>query len=344
MKAVVMRARSEETWQKVFLYTRLVLTAIFWGGTFVAGRMIAHQVGPFSAAFLRFVTASAFLWGFVWKSPERLPKLTARQLFLLALLGLSGVFAYNFFFFSGLQSITAGRAALIIACNPAFIALFAACFFRERLTVVKVLGILLSVSGAAVIVSKGHPAVILEGRLGAGELYIFGCVASWVFYSLVGKMAMKELSPLLTVTYACTIGAFFLLFPALREGLAVHFSHYSIVVWAAILYLGFFGSALGFFWYYQGIKVLGPSRAGVFINIVPISSIVLAFFILHEALGKSLAFGALLVITGVYLTNRVPGRAEGGSRATKHPYDKSTDQTYRHRLEMKKNGDSVKSS
>lgn len=336
MKTVLMGAPSEEARQKVFLYTKLVLTAVFWGGTFVAGRMIAPQVGPFSAAFLRFFVTSAFLWVFVWRSGESLPRLTARQFFLLVLLGLSGVFAYNFFFFSGLQSIAASRAALIISSNPAFIALFAAYFFHERLTSVKVLGILLSVGGAAVIISRGHPDIILQGKLGVGELYIFGCVASWVLYSLVGKIAMQKLSPLISVTYACTIGAFCLLFPALWEGLAEHFRHFSMVVWVATFYLGFFGSALGFFWYYEGIKALGPSRAGVFINIVPLSSILLAFFILHEALGRSLIVGALLVISGVYLTNRSPSRPEMARGAIQAAGGTSAEGACSHRFETEK--------
>jgi drug/metabolite transporter (DMT)-like permease len=60
---------------------------------------------------------------------------------------------------------------------------------------------------------------------------------------------------------------------------------------------------IGFVWYYQGIKAIGPTRAGQFINFVPMSAIVLAFFILGEPLTPSLVLGALFVITGVYITN-----------------------------------------
>ena len=81
---------------------------------------------------------------------------------------------------------------------------------------------------------------------------------------------------------------------------------YSAEIWLSIFYLGFFGSALGFVWYYEGIRTLGPSKAGVFINIVPVSSIVLAFLILQESLDASLMLGALLVTVGVYLTNKPP--------------------------------------
>jgi drug/metabolite transporter (DMT)-like permease len=72
----------------------------------------------------------------------------------------------------------------------------------------------------------------------------------------------------------------------------------------SIVYLGFFGTSLGFIWYYEGIRTIGPSRAGVFINLVPICAVILAFFMLDEAIDSSIILGAILVFSGVYLTNR----------------------------------------
>ena len=262
------------------------------------------RLRPFSAAFLRFVVASVILFGFIFKTQKRLPPVGWKQLLAVTALGLTGVFAYNAFFFSGLKTVTASRASLIITSNPAFIAIFAALFFRDRLTPVKMLGIALSISGAVIVVSKGHPLQVLEGNLGLGELCIFGCVASWVAYSLIGKVTLTRLSPLVSVTYACVIGTVFLALPAFSEGLHSNLPNYSGAVWLSIIYLGLFGTALGFIWYYEGIQTIGPSRAGVFINLVPLSALIMAFFILDETLDASILLGAIFVFAGVYLTNR----------------------------------------
>ncbi|HQN18459.1 MAG TPA: DMT family transporter [Syntrophobacteraceae bacterium] len=286
-------------------YVRLVLTAVFWGGTFVAGRIVAREMDPWLAAFLRFVVASAFLVIFLSTLEPGPLKIPRRQVLPVIALGLSGIFAYNLFFFSGLKTVPAGRASLIVACNPVFIAVFSALFFRERMTVLKVLGIMLSLAGASVVIGKGDPLQLLQGSLGIGELYIFGCVMSWVAYSLIGKYTLRDLSPLASVTYACVIGALCLAAPGVSEALNRSLGSYSWSAWISIVYLGLFGSALGFLWYYQGIKAIGPSRAGVFINIVPISSVGLAFFFLNETIDLSLVLGAILVIVGVFLTNRV---------------------------------------
>ena len=247
--------------------------------------------------------ASVFLILLVWKAEGKVVFIKKKQILPVLLLGLTGVFCYNVFFFKGLKLIEASRAAIIIANNPIFIALFAAAFFREKLNALKIAGILLSVSGAIIAISKGNVLEILQGNLGMGEVYIFLCVASWVIFSLLGKAVMTELSPLFSVTYSSICGMILLLVPALREGLA-DCIYYSFSDWWNIFYLGFFGTVLGFVWYYEGIKQIGPTKAGLFINFVPISAILLAFFILGEPLTPSLLIGTLLVTTGVYLTNR----------------------------------------
>ncbi len=78
---------------------------------------------------------------------------------------------------------------------------------------------------------------------------------------------------------------------------------YSFPVWCHIGYLGFFGTVLGFVWYYEGIERIGPTKAGLFINFVPISAFLMAFFLLNEPITASLLWGTIMVAAGVYLTN-----------------------------------------
>jgi len=145
---------------------------------------------------------------------------------------------------------------------------------------------------------------IFQGGIGVGELLIFGCVVSWVSYSLIGNVVMKDLSPLVSVTYSVLVGASLLFIPAYMQGLTRQISTYPGLVWFGLFFLGFFGTVLGFIWFYQGIQRIGPTKAGLFINFVPISAITLSFLILGEPITLSLLVGLILVSTGVYLTNR----------------------------------------
>ncbi|MCE5282471.1 MAG: DMT family transporter [Deltaproteobacteria bacterium] len=286
------------------VYIKLFLTAIFWGGTFVAARVVAQHVAPYSASFLRFLTASLFLIVMILMKEGRIPRLERHQVLPAVLLGMTGVFAYNIFFFLGMKSITASRASLIVACNPVCISLLSVLFFRERLHAWKLAGIALCLAGATLVISRGDLASLFTGGVGSGELYLLGCVASWVTYSLIGKVIMKDFSPLAAVTYSCLIGGAALALPACLEDLPGLIGGFFVADWLGILYLGFFGTVLGFFWYYEGILAIGPSRASVFINFVPVSGVLFGWLLLDEAINLSLILGATMVIAGVWLTNR----------------------------------------
>jgi drug/metabolite transporter (DMT)-like permease len=286
------------------IYVKLLFTTLFWGGTFVAGRIVSQNVGPFSIAFQRFAIASIFLILLTLRIEGKLPALKKVQILPVILLGMTGIFTYNVMFFKGLKIIEASRASLIIATCPVFITVFSAVFLKEKINLIKGLGIIISVSGAIVVISKGNIEQIFRTGLGLGELYIFCCVLSWVAYSLIGKAVMRNLSPLVSVSYSAIVGAVALFIPACFEGVLQNFSHQSLLDWSCISYLGIFGTVIGFVWYYQGVQRLGPTKAGLFINFVPIFAILCAFIILRESITISLVVGTVLVISGVYLTNK----------------------------------------
>lgn len=293
----------------MMVYGKLILTAFFWGGTFVAGRMLSDGMGAFSAAFLRFLTASICLVWFMYSRAGGLPVLNKKGWVGVCLLGATGVFAYNAFFFTGLQTVPAGRAAVIVSTNPIFITLLAALFFGEKLTPRKGLGICLSVTGATIAISRGDPVSLFSGGLSSGDLAIFGGVASWLAYSLLGKRMMGFLTPHAAITYSCITGTV-MLFPfALYEGLVGDFAGYTASHFLCILYLGVLGTVVGFTWFYEAINEIGASRAAVFINFVPVAAILSGWFFLGEPLSISLLAGVSLVVTGVYLTNSANSKA-----------------------------------
>lgn len=276
---------------------------MFWGGTFIAGKFIAGDVSPVNAAFIRFLAASFFLLIMTRRLEGKLPMVKKHQILPLILLGSTGVFLYNILFFTALHHIHAGKAALIIATNPIIISLLSAFFFKEKLNIVKFMGILLSVTGALIVISNGHITDFVSYGFGMGELCICGCVLTWVAYSLIGKSVMSDLSPVASVCYSSMAGTVLLFFPVFFQGGLSEVFSYSALNWLSLLYLAIFGTVLGFFWYYEGINKIGAMKASVFINFVPISAIVFAYFMLDEPVTPSLFIGGALVISGVYSTN-----------------------------------------
>ena len=298
----------------VSVYIRLALVAIAWGGTFIAGRSLA-AVAPMFSACLRFVLASAALSAFLLVSGKGFRRVNARQALVVSLLGFCGIFSYSFFFFSGLQHISASRAALIVALNPAVMTLIAYLFYRERVTALKVLGIVLCFCGVALVVGGGDPQGATGGPGGwpgwLGEALIGGCVLSWSAYSVFCKTVVRQLGPLHTVTYSIYAGTLMLLLYAAATGVldmdAVR--RFSMAEAASLLYLGVVGSAVAYIWYYDGIQQIGVARAGVFIALNPLAAVLFGAALLGEQIPLTTLLGGVLIISGIVAENRHSGCA-----------------------------------
>ena len=300
----------EQGAKDISVYVRLALVAVAWGGTFIAGRSLAG-VAPMFSACLRFVLASAALSLFLLLSGKGFKRVNARQALVVTLLGFCGIFSYSFFFFSGLQYISASRAALIVALNPAVMTLIAYLFYRERVTALKVLGIVLCFCGVALVVGGGDAQGAAGARGWLGEALIGGCVLSWSAYSVFCKTVVRQLGPLHTVTYSIYAGTVMLMCYAAATGVlrmdAVW--RFSMAEITSLFYLGVIGSAVAYIWYYEGIKQIGVARASVFIALNPLSAVLFGSAMLGEQLTLATLLGGVLIIGGIVVENRQSGAA-----------------------------------
>ena len=294
----------------ISVYVRLALVAVAWGGTFIAGRSLAG-VAPMFSACLRFVLASAALSLFLLLSGKGFRRVNVRQAIVVTLLGFCGIFSYSFFFFSGLQYISASRSALIVALNPAVMTLIAYLFYRERVTALKVLGIVLCFCGVALVVGGGEAQGAAGARGWLGEALIGGCVLSWSAYSVFCKTVVRQLGPLHTVTYSIYAGTVMLVGYAAATGVlrmdAVW--RFSMAEITSLFYLGVIGSAVAYIWYYEGIKQIGVARASVFIALNPLSAVLFGAAMLGEQLTLATLLGGVLIIGGIVVENRQSGAA-----------------------------------
>ena len=287
------------------VYMRLALVAVAWGGTFIAGRSLAG-VAPMFSACLRFVLASMALSLFLLLSGNGFKRVNARQALVVTLLGFCGIFSYSFFFFSGLQYISASRAALIVALNPAVMTLIAYLFYRERVTPLKVLGIVLCFGGVALVVGGGEAQGAASARGWLGEALIGGCVLSWSAYSVFCKTVVRQLGPLHTVTYSIYAGTVMLVLYAAATGVLdmSELWHFSMAEITSLFYLGVIGSAVAYIWYYEGIQQIGVARASVFIALNPLSAVLFGAALLGEQMTLATLFGGVLIISGIVVENR----------------------------------------
>ncbi len=296
------------------VHAKLTASMALWGATWVSGRVVAREMTPFAAAFLRFLFASIFLYVLLCREAgqggrsghtrggwPRPPWGSWKGLLFLAT---TGVFLYNALFFSGLARIQAGRAAMIVACVPSVVALYAWLILRRPIGAVRTLGVVLSLLGVAVILSGGDIPSLLAHGVGTGDALILGCLVTWAAYTIAGGEVMRRATPLSAVAWSCMFGCVMLLPPALAEGLFAQAGRAGWLLWGNLLFLGVGATGLAFTWYYDGILALGAARASVFLNLVPVFATVLGGVLLGEAPGHALILGGGMALCGVALANR----------------------------------------
>jgi drug/metabolite transporter (DMT)-like permease len=292
------------------VYLKLIAVAFLWGGTFIAGRIAAQFLSPLTGAALRFAFATLCFVALltITKSWQ---KISLPTLGIITLMGLSGVAAYNYFFFQGLSHIPASRAALVIATNPICSLIAAHFFYKEPLSRRSILGIIIALCGAIVVITQGQLDHLWNGTLGMGEVIIFGCVISWVTYTMLSKKIMGDkiigaVSPLIASSYSVMMGCTVLIALAFAQNGTAQVMQEMIALpfkaWVALAFLGIFGTVIGFKWFLDGVNVIGPAKAAIFINLVPVFAVVLGITILGESLNLATFLGGMCVIGGIAIT------------------------------------------
>ncbi len=285
----------------------MILTALVWAGLFPTGKVALRSIPPFTFAAIRLTIGAALLFLYLQRKNETeempvnwTPRLVGSFLFL----GFTGYMLSVGGSYQGLRLTTATNAALLNAASPIAIALLAAMFLREKMSAKMLLGIVISIVGVGVIVSRGSWQVITSSAYNPGDLIIVATLFAWGIYTTYGRHLMQVVSPLAATTYAYIAGATYLLIACwLTEWESWQVAETRWDSWLAVAYQSTLGT-FAHFWYYQAVEILGPSRAGVFINLVPVMAIGIAYVFLDEALTLPHLVGGLIVLAGVGVAAR----------------------------------------
>lgn len=284
----------------------MVLTSLLWSGAFITGKFSVQEFPPFALTFFRFLFALPFIFTILYLKDRNNLFPHGKQWRALLLLGFVGTFCYHALFFSSLSYTTAINSSLIGAINPMVTTLLAAMFFGERLTALRVLGILLSFLGVFLFITNGNLQVISQFHVNHGDFLMLIAVFCFAVYSLLSRRYMKQyqLTPFMVTAYTfliCVImsGPF-----VLWENPAAYLSATTARGWLSILYMSVFASVLGYLFQAIAIQRIGAPRTAVFINLVPIFTIIQSVTILGESITFIKLLCAAIVITGVYLATR----------------------------------------
>jgi drug/metabolite transporter (DMT)-like permease len=283
----------------------LILIDLMWAGSFIAIKVGLREIPPSTMALLRFSLAFPLLAVFLFFVERDKLRVDWKGLPHLIVLSLTGVtFLYIFQFYS-LKYITASAGAILINTTTIFIALLSAAFLGEALSKVKGLGIGSAFLGTFLIVSEGNLNIFSLSFLEVfGALLMIGAALCWAVYSVLGKITLQAYSPMMVTTMVFGLGAMFLVPPSLAESPATFLFEISWLGWFSVLYLAVFASAVCYLLWSKVLLRIDATKAAVFLYLIPPLTLIFSFFLLEEAITYPILVGMVLVIGGVYLTQR----------------------------------------
>lgn len=295
------------TSSRPMIWLMVVASTFFWGSNFNAGHAIADEVPALTAAAERFGIA---LIGFLLirlvqgKAESRLQ---LKDLFMMGLLGVIGVFGFNYAFFTALHTTSALNAALIMALSPMVSLLFSAWLLPIKIRGFQYLGIVIAFLGVSLVITGGNFALL---HIAIGDAWMILACIVWSLYSVGSKKFAGHIPPLQFARWTVCLGAIALIAAALivEEPLTT-IPQLSLNAHLILIYMSVFGSVLAYIFWLSGIYALGPERATIAFNLVPVFTL-----LVNLALGsvpQTLQFvGMALVLGGVFISSGWrPGRA-----------------------------------
>ena len=286
-------------------YLLLTLTMLMWGGNAVAGRLAVGEVSPMALTGLRWVVPVAVLGVAL-----RYQLLTHRQVLLerwpsILLMGTLGLTVFNALFYLAAHHTTAVNLTILQGSMPVFVLVGALVFYGMRIHGWQIAGMAVTLLGALLVATRADPGTLASFSFNVGDLWMLAAcclyagytvalrskpaVPGLVFFAALAGVALLTSLPL--VAYEVVTGT--VTWPTPRG-------------WLIVLYVGLFPSFVSQVLFMRGVELIGPGRAGLFVNLVPIFGALLAVLILGEPFAPYHAVGLALVLGGIWLAERQP--------------------------------------
>lgn len=286
-----------------FIAFILILVSLIWAGSFIAVKIIVDEISPINLTVIRFLIATPFMFFIILlgKNEKTIP---LKELPALAVLGLSGVTLIYIFQYIGIEYTTASTASVLINVNVIFIAILSFLFLKEKFSLKKIVGVVLSFIGVIVVIfaQMRNEEIVFSGLFLLGCILVLLSAGCWAIYSIVGKRILTKHDPITVTAYAFALGTVFYL-PFISYDIVSVIQNISFNGWMAILYLAFLSSVFGYIGWYYALGKIEASRVAVFLNLIPLFTITMSFFI-NEIPTILFLVGAIIIIYGVYLTQR----------------------------------------
>ena len=286
-------------------YIFLILTTLFWSGNFIVGKAaIFFEIPPFTLNFYRWLFAWLILAPFTLKEILRNKSYILGNIKLILILGITSITIFNSIVYYSLNFTQVISGVLMISTIPVMIIFFCWMFRIEKTNIYQISGVVFSLLGVIVIITKADLGIILNLSFNKGDLWMAVAMFSWAIYSALlrkKKFKLSQLSLLQTIISAGLI----LLLPAYLIELALGYRvniHLPFIL--TLTYVVLFPGLASFILWIKGISIIGSNRSGIFLHLMPIFSTILAILIFEEKFMTYHLIGAIFIVMGIALSSK----------------------------------------
>lgn len=268
----------------------------------IVAKDITSQLPPTTILFIRAsIAAFVFIIWIIIKKKYKI-KIEKMDWIKLLILGLINIPINQFLFFQAISRTTAPNVSLAYALTPIFVFIIAFAYLKEKLSIKRLLGILIAVAGTIILLSEKGLKFTEDGIY--GDILALTASISWAFYTIIGKQLIQKYNPIFITGLTMIIG--FILYLPIFLMLDVQFQNLYISPfnWLQLVYLGTFTSAIGYAIWYYALTKIDASKLSVFNNLQPALTAILSLLIFDTPITAIFVIGGTLIIGGVFITQR----------------------------------------
>ena len=281
----------------------LTLAAIFWAGNTVAGRLAVGEISPFMLTFLRWVLVLAALWPVYGREVRRHWPQVKPQLGSIVVLAALGMTGFNALYYVAAHYTSAINIGILQGSMPIFVLTGAYLAHGTRASLVQQAGVLITAMGVVVVATRGAPLQVLGVDLNWGDLAMLAACALYAAYT-VGLRDRPSMPGTAFFTLLALISAVTSVPLVIAEGLAMGFELPTLTGLLITAWVAIFPSCLAQIFYLRGVDLIGPGRAGVYINLVPVFAAAMAVVLINEPFAPFHGLALVLVLGGIWLAQR----------------------------------------
>jgi drug/metabolite transporter (DMT)-like permease len=286
-------------------YSLLILATLFWSGNFIVGKFATlFQIPPLTLNVFRWITVWIILMPFTYKEIFiNLPNIK-KKWFVISFMGVITISTFNSVVYFALNYTQVINAVLVLAAIPAATIFFSSLMNIEKTNIFQLIGLFLSIIGIGSIISNGDIQKITSLNFNKGDLWMLVCVFTWALYSTLLKKNKFRFSHFTLIQLMVSVGILFLIPQFFYEksiGLELIFNKAFFLI---LFYVVVFPAIAAYYCWQKGVEIIGPNRASMFIQLMPLFSAVMAIIIFNEKFELYHFAGASFIVSGIYLSNR----------------------------------------